>query len=568
MDFVSVENKTLTMKTPSENPWLYRFLARLPVKSYKGKIIFVALLGTQIPLLVILIALMIGLDLSPKATFLILFLALVGTILANFVIFYTLNNLLKPVAVTSKKLKAYFKNQEVPNSANSADTMIALRQIDDTMERMTYYDSVTSLPNRALLQVHLQKSCQHSQREIQRMGILFIGLDNFQEIRNTFSLGNGQFLLQHCAQELLDVSGANDEAFHFGEGNFALLLRDLSSAERPVFVAKQLLEELSFPFSTDMNNMRLTVSIGITLYPDDGVQAERLLKNADIALMQARQQGGNTYQFHSPEFNAKLRDRVKLESELYHALERKQLLLYYQPKIDLNSDKIIGVEALLRWQHPELGFVSPGKFIPIAEESDLILDIGSWVLKEACQQNYLWQKEGLEPVSVAVNLSARQFHQKNLLDIVQKALKESGLEGNWLELEITETLLMDNIEESLKMLEQFINMNVSIGLDDFGTGYSSFSYLRKLPITNLKIDRSFVKECTTWSQNGAIIEAIIALAHKLDLLATVEGIETQEQLNFMKDCGCDVGQGFYWGRPVSGDQMTAFLYQPYLTPNG
>jgi len=339
------------------------------------------------------------------------------------------------------------------------------------------------------------------------------------------------------------------------------LLRDLNSPERSIALAEEVLAKLSLPFSIENENVVLISSVGITVFPDDGREAEKLLKNADVAVMEASQKGGNIYQFYRPEIQAKLRDRIQLESQLHKALEREEMLLYYQPKIELKTNRIVAVEALIRWEHPELGLVSPGKFIPIAEESDLICDLGSWTLQEACQQNKKWQDAKLSPITVAVNLSARQFRESNLVALVEKVLEQTNLEGQWLDLEVTESLLLDNMEESIATLNHLREMNVGIDLDDFGTGYSSFSYLRTLPLSSLKIDRSFVKAGTAWDKNAAIVEAIIALAHKLDLVAIAEGIETIEQLNFIKTCGCDIGQGYYWSRPLPREEITEKLRQ-------
>ena len=559
------------MKTTStKDSFLYRLFFKLPIKSYRGKILFIASIGINIPLLAIFI---IGLTNAEvlTASLLPLFLTtLVASLIATISTIYSLKVLLIPIGMMSEKLKQSFYENEPSLTTESArnqgeatagNTVIYFNQFDDKIEEITYYDSVTSLPNRALLKVHIQQGCQQSQIGKNKMVLLHLTVDNFQQLRNTLKLGNDKLLLQHCAENVLECLSVNDEAFHFGDGNFALLLRDLNSPERSIALAKEVLAKLSLPFLIENENVILTSSVGITVFPDDGREAEKLLKNADVAVMEARQKGGNTYQFYRPEIQAKLRDRIKIESQLHKALEREEMLLYYQPKIELKTNRIVAVEALIRWEHPELGLVSPGKFIPIAEESDLICDLGSWTLQEACQQNKKWQDAELSPITVAVNLSARQFRQSNLVALVEKILGQTNLEGQWLDLEVTESLLLDNMEESIATLNHLREMNVGIDLDDFGTGYSSFSYLRTLPLSSLKIDRSFVKAGTALDKNAAIVEAIIASAHKLNLVAIAEGIETIEQLNFIKTCGCDIGQGYYWSRPLPSEEITEQLRQ-------
>ena len=324
-------------------------------------------------------------------------------------------------------------------------------------------------------------------------------------------------------------------------------------------MARRLLNDLTIPFALKQQEVYITASIGISLYPLDGDDAESLLKNADIAMYHAKERGKNNYQFYSHSMNVAALERLTLEGELRKALEQDELLLHYQPKLDVRSKRIVGFEALVRWQHPKRGLVPPADFIPLAEETGLIVPLGEWVLKRACSQNKAWQAAGHAPVAMAVNLSNRQFIQKDLVENVMMILGETGMDPQYLDLEITESAVMENPEKAIPILEGWKKKGVSIAIDDFGKGYSSLAYLKKLPLDSLKIDRTFVKNLIANPEDAAITTAIIAMAHSLKLTVVAEGVETEEQLAFLQELGCDEAQGYLFSRPLPAEEVQHFI---------
>jgi EAL domain-containing protein (putative c-di-GMP-specific phosphodiesterase class I) len=338
-----------------------------------------------------------------------------------------------------------------------------------------------------------------------------------------------------------------------------VLISSLESDHALGSVVMKILEQLSEPYRVENNDVYTTASIGIALYPRDGDDAEGLLKNADMAMYQAKEAGRNTCHFFSSELNMRATERMLLESTMRRALERDEFYLVYQPQMELSTGKVEGIEALIRWRHPDLGTVSPDHFIPIAEETGLIIPLGEWVLSTACKQLVHWLQQGYPPLRIAVNLSARQFRQKNLALRIEKILAETGLDPTLLELELTESAVMENPEEAVLTLQQLKGMGIALAIDDFGTGYSSLSHLKHFPIDRLKIDRSFVKHVTHDQNDATIAEAIIALAHSMKLTVVAEGIEQSEQLEFMLQRKCDTMQGFYLSRPAEANAFTDFL---------
>ena len=449
------------------------------------------------------------------------------------------------------------------------------KQAEEQIYNLAYFDNLTGLPNRLLFKEHLSHSLIRSLRENRFVAILFLDLDRFKYINDTLGHSIGDKLLQGVAERLLicvrksDLVGRDEggdlhsSVARLGGDEFTVLLTEIIKVQDVARVARRIIENISQPFNLDGHEVIVTTSIGISLYPDDGSDVITLIKNADTAMYHAKDQGRNNFQFYKQSMNATAYERLVLENHLRKALEREEFLLNYQPQFDILTDEIIGVEALVRWRHPELGLVSPGEFIPLAEETGLIIQIDEWVLKTACMQNKAWQVAGLPSITIAVNLSGQHFIRKNLLETVERTLKETGLDPRYLELELTESVLMKNAKETVSTLKSLKEMGLYISIDDFGTGYSSLSYLKRFPLDTMKIDRSFVQEITTDSDSAAITTAIIAMAHSLKLRVIAEGVETEEQLSFLRDHGCQALQGFLYSRPLPADDFVRFFQERF-----
>jgi len=440
-------------------------------------------------------------------------------------------------------------------------------------EEAAYYDTLTGLPNRMLFQERLPHALALAERNEQMLAVMLLDLDRFQTINETLGHEVADRLLHEVAQRLTDCVRRSDIVARFAGDEFALLLMQIARpedvtriarrTEDAVEVAQSILRVLEPPFVSGQHELYLTASIGIGLYPDDGDDSHTLLMNAGSALYRAKEQGGNNYQFYTADMNAKALKRLALENNLRRALERDEFVLHYQPQIDINSGQMVGAEALVRWQHPELGLVGPSEFIPFAEDTGLIVPLGEWVLRTACAQVKEWQQAGLLLMRISVNLSARQFQQPKLTEMIAQALAETGLEPEYLELELTESALMKNAENAIETLGQIKATGVRIAIDDFGTGYSSLSHLKRLPIDVLKIDSSFVCESTTAPDDAAIVMAIIGLAHSLKLKVIAEGVETEEQLAFLRLLRCDEIQGYLCSRP-----LTAVAFKQFADARG
>jgi diguanylate cyclase (GGDEF)-like protein len=442
---------------------------------------------------------------------------------------------------------------------------------EEQIRQLGLYDSLTDLPNRHLFKEQLSDAVARADRTGQALVMLSLNLDRFKRINDTLGREVGDLLLKEVASRLTkslrqtdyvtrnDSHAASHHIARQGGDEFTVLLGDLSQAQEATKVARRILEALSQPFNLNGNEIVMSASIGIAVYRLDGNDAESLLKNADAAMHYAKEQGKNNYQYYNDKMNTSAFQKMTLESNLHKALERDEFSLYYQPKIDVASGSTIGVEALIRWRHPDLGLVSPAEFIPMAEESGLIVPIGEWVLDSACTQLRAWQEDGLTPVPVAVNLSAKQFHQQNIAAIVMRALQDHGVDPRLLELEITESTAMRNAEATGTTLRNLKALGVRIAIDDFGTGYSSLSYLKRFPIDSLKIDRSFVTELPGNQDDATIAQAIITMAHALRLKVIAEGVETEAQLEFLTANGCDEIQGYYFSRPLPAEQCTQLL---------
>ena len=428
------------------------------------------------------------------------------------------------------------------------------------------YDGLTELPNRSLFADRLSQAISIARREKTMVALLYIDLDNFKVINDTLGHSAGDRLLQKTTQRLLATVREEDTVARLGGDEFTIILANISKEALASIAADKILNTLAQPFSLDGREIHITASIGISTYPRDGDDVEELLKNADTALYRAKAQGRGAFRFFTPEIQAEVTERVELEHDLRHALDRDELVLYYQPLFDPKTQRVIGAEALIRWNHPQRGLIPPDLFIPIAEDSGLIVTIGEWVIKTACAQLVSWQHSGYTGLRMAVNLSIRQLSDDGLVPYIEHIVQTYDLEPEQLELEITESLFVDHAPKNLDVLQQIRALGVTLAIDDFGTGYSSLSYLKRFPIDTLKIDQSFIRDVTENADSAAIVDAVVAMAHRLNLNVVGEGVETQEQLTFLNIAGCDIVQGYLLGRPAPADAMIAVLSQPSGSP--
>ena len=429
----------------------------------------------------------------------------------------------------------------------------------ERFNHLVYYDALTNLPNRELFVDRLDQAVQQARRKNEVGTVLALDLDHFKRINDTLGHPIGDQLIKAVAARLLKVLYDTDTVTRISGGAFILLLPRILKAEYAENVANKLLTAFKAPFLIQEHELFTSCSIGIALFPNDGETSDILIKNADAAMHIAKERGKDRFQLYSSSIANNSFERLVLENSLRRALERNEFRLFYQPLVDLRVGKTIGAEALIRWQHPDLGFIPPMEFIPIAEETGLIHPIGEWVLKAACAQKKLWDQQGLKNFRVSVNLSARQFHYANLVDMVGDTIRKSGIDARDLDLELTESTIMDRLEETTLTLRRLKNMGVRIAIDDFGTGYSSLMYLKTFPIDTIKIDRSFVKDVTTDSDDRAITQAIVSMAHSLKLEVVAEGVETKEQLELLRSQSCDIIQGYLFSKPVPPEDIAPFL---------
>ena len=430
---------------------------------------------------------------------------------------------------------------------------------DERIEYLASHDSLTHLPNREMFNGMLRRAIDAAARYQRQFALLFIDLDRFKVINDSLGHDAGDMLLVEIGGRLRRALRSSDVVARLGGDEFVVILEE--AAERPEVerIAGDLLSILSQPLQLSGHECHTTASIGIAMYPTDGTDIQTLTKNADMAMYLAKEDGKNGFRFFTKEFKTQSIERLKLESALRRALERDQFSLHYQPKVDMASGQITGVEALLRWNHPELGTVSPGQFIPLAEETGLIVPIGRWVLKEACAQNMAWQRRGLRPVTMAVNLSPRQFADPHLLQDVDEALVASGMSAVLLQLEVTESMVMRNVSRAIKVLDAIQSRGIRLAIDDFGTGYSSMSLMKQFPIDTIKIDRSFVRDLPVDSEDQAIAQAIISMGKALGMTVIAEGVETLEQEAFLRSHACDEMQGFLFSKPLPAKQLADLL---------
>lgn len=427
------------------------------------------------------------------------------------------------------------------------------------MRQLAYYDRMTGLPNRLLFEDRLHQILDQARRYGHRAALLFFDLDRFKKINDTFGHAGGDRMLAVVGRRLREGLRESDAIGRLAGDEFAVLLPEIDTLQEVVGVAQKLQHLLADPFRLDEKEVFLGASIGISLFPDDGVDGETLLRHADLAMYAAKEGGRNTFQFFAPEMNLRIREKQRLEAGLRRALQEGELFLHYQPQLDLAAGRVSGAEALLRWRKPDGERISPEQFIPLAEETGLIRPIGEWVLETACLQVRTWLRAGCSPPRVAVNLSGQQVKQPDFIDVVDRILAKTGLDPRYLELELTESILMADVDATINLLTDLKARGIQLAIDDFGTGYSSLSYLKNFPIDRIKIDRSFVREIATDGDAAAIVQTVIAMAKHLNLQVIAEGVETREQAQYLLGQNCFEMQGFYFGRPMSAENLAWFM---------
>jgi len=434
-----------------------------------------------------------------------------------------------------------------------------LQQRTAEVDWLAYYDTVTQLPNRALFEDRLTQACSVAKSSGQSLGVLFISLDQFKKVNDSLGHAPGDSLLREFAERLKSCISKSDTVARFGNDEFALLKTQIDGTNDVIETIGSLSQVLKFSFDLPGHELYATASVGVSMFPIDGEDCHTLLKNAGAALYKAKKSGGANYQFFTADMHELATRRLALETNLRRAIQNEEFLIHYQPRVSVDSLAITGVEALVRWQHPQFGLVSPSEFIPLAEDTGLIVPIGEWVLRQACEQNRRWQDQGFAPIQVAVNISGRQFHDRDLSQTVIRILNESGLAPHHLELELTESSIMQNEEFAGNVLTRWRNMGINITIDDFGTGVSSLASLKRLPIGALKIDQSFVRDTSIDPDDAAIVLAIITLAHNLRLRVVAEGVETEEQLRFLQLMRCDEIQGYFFSKPLPAEKLVSLF---------
>lgn len=436
-----------------------------------------------------------------------------------------------------------------------------LQKRDEEIYYLAYYDTLTGLPNRTFFNEKFSNGISKAKQHQHQLALLYMDLDNFKTVNDTLGHMFGDLLLKNVGDLLKKRIGQTHTVSRIGGDEFVILLDTVNNIHEVTNVVQSILSAFQNPWILDDREFYITPSIGITLYPKDGDNIHTLFKNADMAMYYAKREGKNNYMYYTSHMNQQLIEKLEMENHLRHALKREELIVYYQPQIDISSNKVMGIEALIRWHHPSLGFISPLKFIPLAEETGLIHSIGEWVLRTACKQNKVWQDKGYPPLKMSVNLSVHQLQHQNLAKQIGVILKETEMDAHWLTLEITESVAMKDFHTTFVTLKELREMGIQIALDDFGSGYSSLTYLKKLPIDTLKMDKSFIYDCIDCSNEPAITKAVIDLAHSMDLKVVAEGVETFDQLSILKKQSCDIAQGYLFSKPLPAKDVEKMMMQ-------
>jgi diguanylate cyclase (GGDEF)-like protein len=444
------------------------------------------------------------------------------------------------------------------SKAKLAAMALEHRDLTNRLSYQAQHDPLTGLPNRALLEDRLRQALTLARRQAKMVAVFYVDLDRFKFINDTLGHHVGDLLLQQVAKRLEDAVRQSDTLARPGGDEFVAVLFGIETVRDAEIVGERIMEAMRDPFQVKGHELFASASVGLSLFPEDGEDAATLQKHADVAMYEVKNRGRNRFQRFAPEMNSASSERLEIENQLHWALDRGELQLYYQPQFQLPSRQLGGVEALLRWNHPKWGLVLPNRFVPVAEESGLIIPIGLWVLQEACRQHQLWRRMGYSPVKIAVNISATQFMRSNLAEKVAEVLAAHEMEPCYLEVELTEGVLMRDAADSARQIAELRALGVRISIDDFGTGYSSLSYLQRLPIDDLKIDKCFVQCIDQAASTQPLVQAIVGLAHGLKLTATAEGVETENELAVLQALGCDKVQGFLLGRPVPADQWANY----------
>lgn len=456
-------------------------------------------------------------------------------------------------------MRAVRQGARIVHYEGTAEDVTDRRLSEERIRLLAYYDLTTGLPNRALFDERLGDALSTARWKSQRVALMVLELNRFRMINDSFGKDFGDRLLQETAERIRATVGDSTLVARVSGAEFAIILQDVRSNQDVEQTAEQVIASVTGEFASFENSIHVTCTMGVSMFPVDGWDGHMLLERADIAMYSAKELGASTFQFFTEEMNNQMRDRLRLESGLRLALERGELFLVYQPQVDIRTGEVSGLEALLRWKHPEMGLVYPADFIAVAESSGLIVPIGEWVLRTACQQAHRWQAAGLRPVPMAVNVSAIQFRQQGFCDLVRRVLEETGLDAKQLELELTEGSLLTNADVMFVVIQELREMGVKLTIDDFGTGYSSLGYLRQFKVNRLKIDRSFVREVSVNADDAAITTAIINMAKALNLDVLAEGVENVEQLDFLRAQNCFEIQGYYFSKPVAVEQVEAQL---------